>query len=263
MFPRTSQSAFWRLLLAGAILGALTAHGQSGSAAKVVSLTGQVSILRDSAPWALHVGDLVQPRQIIVTGDDGFAVFDLSDGSKFEVFPNSRVVFRQNMGEWRDLLDLWIGRVKVYIQRLGNQPNYNKVTTPTAVISVRGTVFDVVVEDEDATTVVSVDEGAVLVRHTQQVGERLLGPGESITVYRDQPLARTLDKGGIVQKALRATAQAMYEAIYRTSRPVATNGGGAPIPGGGAGAPGGGTAPLPGDRGDDQPPPEAPPPVAP
>lgn len=258
MFPHNCRSAFCRLLLAGTILGALAAYGQTGGAAKLVSMTGQVSILKDTTEWALSPGDLVQPRQTVVTGAAGFAVFHLSDGSKFEVYPNSRVVFRQNMGEWRDLLDVWIGRVKVYIQKLGNQPNHNKVTTPTAVISVRGTIFDVVVEDIDATTVVSVDEGAVLVRHTQQVGERLLGPGESITVYKDQPLAQGIDKGGLVQKALRATMQAMYEAIYRSSRPVATNGGGgaSPIPGGG------GTTPLPGDRGDEQPPPEAPPPVA-
>jgi hypothetical protein len=146
--------------------------------------------------------------------------------------------------------------VKVYIQRLGNQPNHNRVTTPTAVISVRGTIFDVAVEDQDATTLVSVDEGAVLVRHTQQVGERLLGPGESIRVYRDQPLARSVDKGGIVQKAMHAAAQAMYELVYRTSRPATAAGGGVPSPGS---TPTGRT-PLPGDRGDQDPPPEAPPP---
>ncbi len=257
MFPRISQSAFGRLLLAGTVLGALAAYGQSGGDAKLVSMTGQVSILKDNIEWALQPGSLVQPQQTVVTGPQGFAVFDLADGSKFEVYPNSRVVFRHNRTELRDLLDVWIGRVKVYIQKLGNQPNYNKVTTPTAVISVRGTIFDVVVEDLDATTMVSVDEGAVLVRHTQQVGERLLGPGESITVYKDQPLARGIDKGGLAQKALRATAQAMYEAIYRSSRPVAGGGTTSPVPGGG------GTTPLPGDRGDDQPPPEAPPPVAP
>ena len=40
------------------------------AAAKVISLTGQVSVLHDSEPWALNVGDSVQARQVIVTGPD-------------------------------------------------------------------------------------------------------------------------------------------------------------------------------------------------
>ncbi len=51
---------------------ALVGHAEDIGAAKVVTLNGQVSILRDNSPWALNVGDSVQPRQIIVTGPDGF-----------------------------------------------------------------------------------------------------------------------------------------------------------------------------------------------
>jgi hypothetical protein len=256
MVARTIVSTLGLLLAVGAFLGTPFARAQSAGAAKAVSLRGQVSVLRDHAPWAMHVGDTVQPRQVLITGPDGFAVFQLPDGSKFDVFPNSKVEFRSNSGDWRDLLDVWLGRVKVYIQKIGNQPNPNRITTPTAVISVRGTIFDVVVEDEEFTTLVSVDEGAVLVRHTRQVGERLLGPGESVRVYKDQPLARTVDKGGIVQKALRAAAQAMYEAVYRTSRTGGSSGAGSPAPVPGGGSP----APLPGDRGEEEPPPPPPPP---
>jgi hypothetical protein len=35
------------------------------AAAKVISLTGQVSVLRDSEPWALNIGDSVQTQQVI------------------------------------------------------------------------------------------------------------------------------------------------------------------------------------------------------
>jgi len=90
-----------------------------------------------------------------------------------------------------------IGRVKVVIQHLNGLPNYNKVSSPTAVISVRGTIFDVVVEDEEGTTLVSVDEGLVGVLNTTAPGNGVLvNPGESIRVYRNQPLAlRQIDKG--------------------------------------------------------------------
>lgn len=103
--------------------------------AKVMQSSGQVSVLKDSTPWALQPGDWVNLRQVIVTGADGFAVFQVSDGSTFEVYPNSRVIFRNNAGGWKDLLDLYLGRVKVHIQKFGGQPNPNRVTTPTAVIS--------------------------------------------------------------------------------------------------------------------------------
>src|ERR1700752_1847439 len=75
-------------------------------AAKVIELTGQVSILKDTTPWALQLGDLVQVKQLIITGPDGQARFQVSDGSTFDVYPNSRVVFRKNAPNWRDLLDV-------------------------------------------------------------------------------------------------------------------------------------------------------------
>src|SRR4029077_20121964 len=160
------------------------------------------SVLRDSQPWALNVGDLVQIQQVIVTGPDGFAKFQVSDGSFFEVYPNSNVVFRKNSGNLRDLLDLFVGRVKIHIQKWGGQPNPNRIITPTAVISVRGTTFDVSVDDDDETTIVTVEEGVVDVRHALRPSEtKTLKAGESIHVYKDQPLAQsTVDKGAVVRK---------------------------------------------------------------
>src|SRR5271169_1363800 len=96
------RTARW-LLLAAACIYAVPAQAENG-AAKAITLNGQVSVLRDNSPWVLNLGDAVQPRQIIITGPDGFAVFQVSDGSTFEVFPNARVVFRENPGSWRDLL---------------------------------------------------------------------------------------------------------------------------------------------------------------
>lgn len=220
-------------------------------AAKVMSLTGQVSVLRDSSPWALQVGDWVHVRQIILSGSDGYAQFQVNDGSTFEVFPNSRLVFRNNPGNLRDLLDVLIGRVKVHIQKFGGQPNSNRVQTPTAVISVRGTIFDVTVEDDDATTLIYVEEGSVAVRHALiPSGEpKILNAGDYIRVYKNQPLAqKSFDKGSAVQHGLRAAADAIYTILYRMPR----------TGGGGGGVPGGGAPRAPGDTGVEPPPPPPP-----
>ena len=225
------------------------------AAAKVTKLTGQVSVLKDSTPWALQEGSSVQVRQVIVTGSDGFAVFQVSDGSTFEVYPNSRVIFRANPSNLKDLLDVWLGRVKVHIQKLGGQPNNNRVITPTAVISVRGTVFDVAVEDQDS-TLVAVEEGLVEVQHKLLPTNtpKFVNPGESLRVYRDQPLAQRSSpvKGAAIQQGLRAATEALYRIIYR-----APSAGGTPIPGGGAGPVGGGG--TPGDADTEAPPPPPPP----
>ena len=199
-------------------------------------LTGQVSVMRDDVPWALAVGATVQPQQIVVTGEDGYAEFLVADGSHFEVFPNSRVIFRNNGGDWRDLLDILIGKVKVQIEKLGGLPNPNKVRTPTAVISVRGTVFDVNVEDEDATTLVLVEEGQVEVRHLVRSGDpRILNPGEWLRIYKNQPIAfKSVDRGAVVQRAMRAGWDAIYQALINS--PGGTGSSGAP---GSGGSPGG------------------------
>jgi hypothetical protein len=242
----------------------------SSGAAKVISLTGQVSVLRDSQPWALNVDDLVQPRQIILTGPDGFAVFEVSNGSTFEVYPNSEVVFRKTPGNWKDLLDLFVGHVKLYVQQFGGQPNRNRVFTPTAVISVRGTVFHVEVEDEDATTLIWVDDGQVEVQHVRHPGKpKLLNAGEWLRVYRDQPLAaQSIDKGSVFRAAFRALTDALYTIATRNSRiptptggPLPPVGGGTPLPGdtGGTPAPPPPTPPLPGQGGGGAPPPPPPP----
>jgi hypothetical protein len=184
--------------------------------ARVTVQYGQISILSDRAQRAISVGDAIKPQQLIIAGPDGYAKFEVSDGSTFEVFANSQVMFRDHMGDWQQLLNVLIGHVKVYIQKLNGLPNYNKVSSPTALISVRGTMFEVLVEDNDGTTFVSVEEGLVGVRNeTAAGGEVSLMPGDSIRVIRNQPLIPAgVAKGAIMQNVLRAAEQAIYQMVY-------------------------------------------------
>ncbi len=173
--------------MAAVCLAHFPAPSDSGQyAAKVLTMTGSVSVLKDMVPIALMEGSQVQVQQMIVTGADGHATFQVSDGSTFEVFPNSHLLFRKNAWNVKDLIDLLVGRIRVHIEHLGNIPNPNRVLTPTAVISVRGTTFDVSVDDNDETTVVEVEEGLVEVRHALLPSDhpKMLGPGETVTVYK-------------------------------------------------------------------------------
>lgn len=226
-----------------------------GTPARLVRMTGQVNVYRDGAPWALKAGDSVLPTQEVQSGPDGYAVFELPDGSTFELFPNSRATFRNTAGTWSDLLELWIGRVKVHIQKLGGRPNPNRVTTPTAVISVRGTIFDVTVDEPDETLVL-VEEGQVAVQHALMPygAPKLLNPGDYLRVFKNEPLVRNrYEKGDVIQRVFNALAQAVQAGRGRVPNVGGTPGGG-------------GSRPLPGDSGGgggEVPPPPVPPPPPP
>ena len=251
---RVMRSATARLSLLLAMtavvcLGQFLPSDAGNYAAKVVTLSGQVSVLKDLQPWALSAGESVQVTQVVVTGPDGHAVLQVSDGSTIEVYPNSRFVFRQNPGNWRDLLEVFLGKVRVHIEHLGTIPNPNRVITPVAVISVRGTTFDVTVNDDDETTVVEVEEGTVEVRHNLLGGNSaIVNSGEVFRVYRNEPIAQRMDKGNAARQALRIVVN-VIAIVGRSSGP-----GKITLPGGG------GNGPSVGDSGGTPPPPPPPPP---
>jgi hypothetical protein len=196
-----------------------------------MTMTGQVSVMKDNVAIALMEGGVVGVQQMIVTGADGHAVFQVSDGSTFEVFPNSHLVFRKNAWNPRDMIDLLVGRIRVHIEHLLNVPNPNRVLTPTAVISVRGTTFDVTVGEDDETTTVEVEDGLVRVDHALLPSvPKMLGPGDTIKIYKNEPLvARGLDRGTIAHYMLKALSDAANLASMRGGRGVlGTSGGGSP-----------------------------------
>ncbi len=71
-----------RLLLLAAGAGVCFAQAPSSllspdAAATVITTAGRVSVMRDSVPWALQTGDHIRPGQLIITGEDGYASFQV------------------------------------------------------------------------------------------------------------------------------------------------------------------------------------------
>ena len=250
----TAKLSLLLAAMAAVCLAQFPAPSDSGQyAAKVVTMSGQVSVLKDMRPVALNEGSMVQVQEMIVTGPDGHAVFQVSDGSTFEVYPNSNLVFRKNAWNVKDMIDLLVGRIRVHIEHLGNVPNPNRILTPTAVISVRGTTFDVTVDENDETTMVEVEDGLVEVRHALLPSDspKMLGPGDSIKVYKSQPIAGgRIDKGMVLRYAVNAVKDMANMMAMRANRGI----------GGVGGSSGGSTS---GDSGKGQAPPPPPPPPPP
>jgi hypothetical protein len=212
-FKRTKHTL---LAVAALIVCAAPAYSQSGKAT-VIQLFGNVAVIKDTSGYrtALFSGNQVSPGQLIVTGSDGYAKFQVADGSTFEVFPDCQVMFRNSMGVG-ELLNVVIGKIKVWIQHAPGIPNPNSVATPTALISVRGTVFIVDVRDLDGTTDVAVDEGIVDVRNLRRGGIVRLLQGDGITVSPSVPLVGLGgSKGSILHRVLQATTDAVREGVLR------------------------------------------------
>ena len=240
MFIRFRQRCTSRLLLAAAgfvLLPVLNAQPKlcpGRVAATVLVESGQVSVLKDGYPQVLNVSDTVCITQTVVTGPDGYARFQLDDHTTIELYQNSKMVFHGNSPSLLDMLFVQIGRLKIFEDHTKGE-NSKKVTTPTAVISVRGTIYDVVVEDDEGTTFVSVDEGAVDVRNQTAVGggSVTLNPGDSIRVFRGQPLVPPqVAHNDIWRVALKAAQNAIYQVVYGHPNAV-----GIPGPGGTTGGP--------------------------
>ncbi len=84
--------------------------------ARATVVTGKVTRSRDAQPWALSAGERVPIQQVIETGPDGFAHFEVAGGGSFDIFANSRVGFRQNAASAGDLLDVLAGRVRIHMK---------------------------------------------------------------------------------------------------------------------------------------------------
>ncbi|MFZ5928181.1 MAG: FecR family protein [Acidobacteriota bacterium] len=176
------------LVLAALLASPLFAQWGSTGPARVVSLTGTLTVRRSrEAARPLQLQDAVMSGDELITGPNSEALIQASDGSTVRIFPDSRVIFNERSADIQEFLHLFLGSIKVHIERISGRPNPHKMTTPTAVIAVRGTTFSVFVDETDA-TLVAVDEGEVAVANVARPSEEvILRNGQRTWIQRGQP----------------------------------------------------------------------------
>jgi hypothetical protein len=166
--------------------------------ARATSVIGQVSRVRDGQPWAVSTGDRIPIQQMITTGSDGYAHFEVAGGSSFDIFANSRVVFRQNAPNSGDLLDVLAGRVRIHLQPSPGQLQ-QRILCPVATLTAHELATVALAIDEDDTVRIDVIEGAIGVQHALLPSSEpvLVTAVDAILVQRDQQISRRLDRGSL------------------------------------------------------------------
>lgn len=154
---------------------------------RVTSISGILSLKRAGFEiQRLAVNAAIGVGDELITDAQSEAVIQSADGSTIHVYPDSRVIYSEQAPGIGDYLHLIFGSIKVHIEKLSGRPNPHSMTTPTAVIAVRGTTFSVFVDDTDA-TLVAVDEGLVAVANRRAPSDEiLLRPGQRTWVRADQ-----------------------------------------------------------------------------
>lgn len=183
-------------LLGSALLLAASAgaRAQVLVSAKVLSSEGRVEIERRAqgesafAKISLRASDQLLAGDVIKTYKGGRLVVGLSDGSQAIIGENTTVEIGDLARTPRTIFNVLRGKTRVKIEKLGGRPNPYRVNTPTAVIAVRGTLFDVLAKD--AETQVFVHEGEVAVTNaTMPDAPVILSPGQRTRVEPSQPPA--------------------------------------------------------------------------
>jgi hypothetical protein len=166
--------------------------------ARVISVSGQVTRIRDGQPWAVSAGDRIPVQQVITSGRDGYARFEVAGGSSFEMFAGSRITFRRNTANENDLLDVIGGRVRIHLQPAIGQLQ-QRVFCPVAIITAHEPADIALAVDEDENVRIDVIEGAVRVQHAflPRSEPVLVTAVDAILVQKDQHISRQLDRGSL------------------------------------------------------------------
>ncbi len=217
--------------LVSAFLIAFSAKAQTGIdpsrtksfEARATIATGQVTRLRDDQPWAISSGDLIPIQQTLSTGQDGYVQLQLAGGTTFEILGNSKVHFRQNLGNPNDVLDLVSGRVRMQLRpKRGDQ---QRVFSPSAIITTHLPTSLAMAMDEDDNVRIDVIEGEIRVQHAKLPGSQavLVRAIDSILVERDEAISRKVDRGTLYRYRAKILTAVTFGHIGHDADPVEGN----------------------------------------
>ena len=118
----------------------------------VVAHRGDVRAVTDGSERRIVQGDELAVNDTIKTGNKSFAVLQFDDGGTITLRPNSTIVIDQysyGQGDDRASIDLVQGGLRIITGAIAkSDPDNYTLSTPTALMGVRGTEFSVQICDK-------------------------------------------------------------------------------------------------------------------
>ena len=205
-------------------------YGPNSRVAQTATLTqidGVVEVLSaGSDAWQLaSAGAQVAQGDRIRTGEDSAGSLVFFDGSMTTLLDKTEVTLvemnsRRNNARTMIVLDQRIGQIHNQVQPLIDSASHFEIRTPSAVVTVKGTKFDTVVEP-DGTTHVSVTEGVV--NTTAEDVTVAVSAGEAATVRPGQAPGRVSTATPTPRPTLEPAAQPTETGEELTATPSLTS----------------------------------------
>ncbi|KQO14372.1 iron dicitrate transport regulator FecR [Acidovorax sp. Leaf76] len=183
-FP-SSRLALWLAVAAAWPLQGLAAAGL------VQFVAGDVQLRRGSAQAPVAKGAEVESGDVVVTGAAGRAQIRFSDGGLVALYPDSQFTVTRyadagNAAEDHFAVDLLRGGMRAITGLIGKRdPRNYRVTTPTAVVGIRGSAF-LIAFNADGELVVSGEQDEIEV--CTEAGCVGVKAGESVRVVASNQL---------------------------------------------------------------------------
>ena len=123
--------------------------------ATVTEINGKVEVKSLKGKWVvatlgmvLKEGDIIRSKKnstalLNVNGKGQTATVQLKENSQLEL---AQLIVDKNKGTQKTLLDLALGEILIKAQKLHSADSAFEVKTPTSIVGVRGTTFEVSVE---------------------------------------------------------------------------------------------------------------------
>ncbi len=127
---------------------------ETARTATILDMDGRVSVrLSDGINVPAEIGMEIGQGDAIITGEGAFALVRLEgeETATLDISENSRLLLSELIFDAAEdsqstLLDLAMGKVLIRADRLHSEKSRFEVKTPTSVVGVRGTTFEVQVE---------------------------------------------------------------------------------------------------------------------
>ncbi|WP_041318092.1 FecR family protein [Hyphomicrobium nitrativorans] len=182
--PSFLSSLTFSFALLAMSVSAASAQQAVGETLVVVNLV-TAAFNRDTR--SLSAGDEVRQNEIIEVGLDALSEIELEDNTKLALGPGSRLtldkfVYDPEKSKGSIVLDLVKGAFR-FVTGVAEKPTY-VIKTPAAAITVRGTIFDVYVEEAGLAWLL-LHEGAVQVCNMRGQCRDLDEPGKLIRIDDD------------------------------------------------------------------------------